>query len=100
MKNALIISCVVVTALSILMFEISPSSAIWRIVSAQQQESLLVSHNALQIKHNEADGILISHINQDEEHIVASTIGTTSRGSNINGILFSYPKQEDENILY
>ena len=64
------------------------------------RKSLLVSHNALQIKHNEADGILISHTNQDEEHMVASTIGTTSRGSNINGILFSYPKQEDEHILY
>lgn len=101
MKNALIVACVIVTALSILMFEISPSSAIWRIVSAQQrQESLLFSHNALQIKHNEADGILISHTNQDEEHMVASTIGTTSRGNNINGILFSYPKQEDEHILY
>lgn len=100
MKNALIVACVVVTALSMLMCEISPSSAIWRIVSAQQQqEALLVSHNALQIKHNEADGILISHTNQDEEHMVASTIGTTSRGSNINGILFSYPKQEDEHIL-
>ena len=32
MKNALIVACVVVTALSILMCEISPSSAIWRIV--------------------------------------------------------------------
>ena len=55
MKNALIVACVVVTALSMLMCEISPSSAIWRIVRAQQQqEALLVSHNALQIKHNEA----------------------------------------------
>ena len=32
--------------------------------------------------------------------MVASTIGTISRGSNINGILFSYPMQEDEHILY
>ena len=40
MKNALIVACVVVTALSMLMCEISPSSAIWRIVSAQQQQEV------------------------------------------------------------
>ena len=99
MKNALIVGCVVVTALSILMFEISPSTAIWRLVVAQRHDSLLVSQNALQIKHNRADAILISHTNQDEEHMVTSTIGAISRGSNIKGILFSYPKQEDEHIL-
>jgi hypothetical protein len=99
MKNVLAVFCAV-SALSILMFELIPSSGFWRtIIAIQQQKALSFTNNAVLIKHNKAGGISTLYAKQEEEHLVAPTNGVTNSGGSTNGILFSYQKQEDEHIL-
>jgi hypothetical protein len=98
MKNVLAIFCVV-TAVSILMFEVIPSSGFWRtIIANQQQKALSFTNNAVLIKHNKAGRISTLYAKQ-EEHMVAPTNGLTNRGGSTNGVLLSYPKPEDEHNL-
>lgn len=102
MKNTLAVFCVV-TALSILLFEIVPSSGFWRIIieRQQQKEALSFTGNAFLMEYHRTNYISASYVKPGKEHMVANSnnVPSSRSTSNLNGILSFYSKQEDEHVV-
>ncbi len=105
MRYGVTLGCIVI-ALSILIFEITPTNGIWKIVTTeqrQQQESGTGAGNNLLIKHNlgssDVNGVSSLHAKQEDEHVVSFLNSINNRDSKVNGIMFSYPKEEDEHVI-